>query len=485
MKKLCLCLALMSHCAVAADLPSASPESQGIDSAQLDAVLKDIQASGAAIDSVLIMRNGKVVLESYFYPYRRDVLHPQFSVTKSVTSSLAGITLAANKLSGLNQPIAPYFAALLKSEPQKGAITIGNLLDMHSGLAWYPLTSNDPESSNFQLRQSKNWQQYVLQQNMDDEPGRTFSYNNGNYVLLAGILEQAWGQSLQATAQQQLFAKLGIANSTWQKDPQGHNIGETGLALTTRDMAVLGQFWLQDGVWNQQRILPVGWIANLFSDTRAAQSAGYRRGFWVNLSEQYFQAAGSFDQFIRVEPQHQLVIVMTGKVAEQISTQSTLNQLHRIAQGGAPLAANQQAQQQLAKTIASVGQAPFVTNTRELGKSWYGKKWRFATQPLGISAVSFKPDPNDAAAIVWEVDAGWVKNEWPVGMDGRYLEKRDRNGQTLQVRGRWLNENTLEIKTQYAEEAWQWKYRFDFNADGVTASYSDNVTGEIQTAFGR
>ncbi|WP_348944889.1 serine hydrolase [Chitinibacter sp. FCG-7] len=338
----------------AAELPSASPESQGIDSAQLDAALKDIKSSGAAVDSVLIMRNGKVVLESYFYPYQPEMLHPQMSVTKSVTSTLLGISLHQQKLKSLNQPIQPFFADKIKPNTDKAAITIGNLVDMHSGLAWYPLTPSDPESNNYQLRQSKNWQQYVLQQPMDDEPGRTFSYNNGNYVLLSGLIEQAWGATLQEIAQQQLFNRLGITRSTWQKDPQGHSIGETGLALTTRDMARLGQLWLQDGVWEQQRLLPVGWTAQLLADTQAAQSAGYKRGFWVNLGGQYFDAAGSMDQFIRVDPQHQLVIVMTGKVREQESDLSVLNKLHRLAKGGDPLASNAQAQAQLAQTVQSV-----------------------------------------------------------------------------------------------------------------------------------
>ncbi|WP_373975308.1 beta-lactamase family protein [Chitinibacter sp. SCUT-21] len=482
-KKLCLCIILFSHCALAADLPSASPESQGIDSAQLDAALKDIKSIDAAIDSVLIMRNGKVVLESYFYPYQADVLHPLFSVTKSVTSTLLGVSLQQQKLKNLNQTIQPFFANKLKPESDKASITLGNLLDMHSGLAWLPLTPNDPESSNYQLWQSKNRQQFVLQQPMDDVPGRTFSYNNGNYVLLSGVIEQAWGATMQEIAQKHLFGKLGIARSTWQKDPQGHNGGETGLALTTRDLARLGQLWLQDGVWEQERLLPTGWTAQLFADTQAAQSAGYKRGFWVNLGGQYFDAQGSFGQFVRVDPQHQLVIVMTGKLAEL--DKAFLNKLHRIAQGGEPIASNTLAQAQLAQTVQSLAKPTGQANTREIGKQWYNRTWRFADKPWGISAVSFKPDPKDAAAIVWEVDAGWAKNEWPVGMDGRYLEKRDRNGQILQVRGRWINERTLEITTQYVEDIWRWKYRFVFNNEQVVMTYSDNSFDEAKIALGR
>jgi CubicO group peptidase (beta-lactamase class C family) len=470
----------------AAELPSASPESQGIDSAQLDAALKDIKSSGAAVDSVLIMRNGKVVLESYFYPYQADVLHPLFSVTKSVTSTLLGISLRQQKLKSLNQTIQPFFADKIQPSTDKAAITVGNLVDMHSGLAWYPLTPSDPESSNYQLRQSKNWQHYVLQQPMDDEPGRTFSYNNGNYVLLSGVIELVWGTTLHQIAQQQLFNRLGIVRSTWQKDPQGHSIGETGLALTTRDMARLGQLWLQDGVWEWQRLLPVGWTAQLLADTQAAQSAGYKLGFWVNLGGQYFDAAGSFDQFVRVDPQYQLVIVMTGKVPEQISDKAFLNKLHRIAQGGEPVTGNAQAQAQLAQTVQSLAKPTAQANTREIGKQWYDRTWRFAEQPWGIKAVRFKPDPKDPAAIIWEVDAGWMaKNEWPVGMDGRYLEKRDRNGQTLQVRGRWIDEDSLEIVSQYAEDVLQWKYLFDFSKDGVQMRYSDNSFNEAGLAIGR
>ncbi|WP_348944890.1 hypothetical protein ABHF33_16040 [Chitinibacter sp. FCG-7] len=99
--------------------------------------------------------------------------------------------------------------------------------------------------------------------------------------------------------------------------------------------------------------------------------------------------------------------------------------------------------------------------------------------------MRFKPDPKDPAAMIWEVDAGWlVKNEWPVGLDGRFLSKLDRNDQTLQVSGRWINENTLEIKTQYAEDIWRWKYRFVFGKDNVQMHYSDNTYDEARMAIG-
>ncbi|WP_027467518.1 serine hydrolase domain-containing protein [Deefgea rivuli] len=466
------------------DLPTSSPEAQGIDSAQLNTLLKDIQASGTPIDSILIMRNGYIVLDSYFYPYQPNTLHDLRSVTKSVTSTMLGISIQQGKLKGLDQPMRPFFAEQLKGDidprkgdidPRKAAITLGNLVDMHSGIAWYewPYTS---QSSAYQMMESRDWNQFVLKQKMDDEPGRTFNYNGGNMNLLSEVIQQAWSKPMQDVAQQQLFKPLGITQFTWGKSPQGQTVGESALMLKPHDVARLGQFWLQDGVWEGQRLLPAGWTANLIAEAKAAQTYSYRRGFWLNLGKQYFQAAGRHGQFIRVDPAQQLVIVTTGRIPDQNVDETRLNQLHQLAKNTQPLPENTAAHSELAATVHTLGSPPQTSNTLELGKDWYGKTWRFTAKPWGIEAINIKPDPQDAGALIWEVDWAKGKNSWPVGIDGAYRSKPDpsANNLKLQARARWLNSNTLELKTLYNEASTYWKYTFNFSENSVDLKYTDD-----------
>jgi len=464
------------------DLPTSSPEAQGIDSAQLNAALKEIHKSGKPIDSILIMRNGYIVLDAYFYPYQPNTLHDLRSVTKSVTSTMLGISIHQGKLKGLEQPMRPFFAEQLKGDidPRKAAITLGNLVDMHSGIAWYEWPYTD-QSSTYQMIKNRDWNQFVLTQKMDDKPGRTFNYNGGNMNLLSEVIQQAWGKAMQDVAQQQLFKPLGIKQFTWEKSPQGQTIGESALMLTPHDLARLGQLWLQDGVWQGERLLPVGWTANLIAEAKAAETYPYRRGFWLNLGQHYFQAAGRHGQFIRIDPAQQLVIVTTGRIPDQNVDESTLNQLHQLVKNDSPLPTNAIAEAHLTETIRALSSPPEANNTRDLGKDWYNKTWRFAAKPWGIEAINLKPDPKDDGALIWEVD--WKedrlakgKNIWPVGIDGAYRSKPDINASNLKLyaRARWLDEHTLELQTRYNEGSTYWKYTFNFSKNKVELKYTDD-----------
>ncbi|WP_348944891.1 serine hydrolase [Chitinibacter sp. FCG-7] len=231
----------ISACVHAAELPTASAESQGFDSNKLASLLKMIASEGWAVDSLLLMRNGKVVLDSYFYPYAPEQLHDMRSVTKSVVSTLLGISLQQNKLRSLKQPVLPFYPAQARKERDaaKKKLTLAHLLDMRSGLQWneWPYT---PDSTIYQMYRSANQQQFVIGQPLTSKPGSEFSYNGGNTNLLSGVIEQAWGTPMAQVAEKQLFGKLGIKEYRWASDAQGHTIGEATLRLKPHDMARLG-----------------------------------------------------------------------------------------------------------------------------------------------------------------------------------------------------------------------------------------------------
>src|SRR2546423_6440862 len=88
---------------------SSSPEAQGMDSAKLAEGFDYIQQHKVPIHSLLIVRNGNIVLDAYFYPFQADQLHDGASMTKSVTSTLIGIAIGQHKLSGVNQPVLSLF----------------------------------------------------------------------------------------------------------------------------------------------------------------------------------------------------------------------------------------------------------------------------------------------------------------------------------------------------------------------------------------
>ena len=123
---------------------SSTPEQQGMDSELLMEMLDDIRRREANIHSVLIVRNGHLVLEAYFDPYRKDISHVVHSVTKSVTSALVGIAIDQGYIDGVDQTVLSHFPERTFSnlDPAKQAMTIEHLLTMTSGLSWPELDSS-------------------------------------------------------------------------------------------------------------------------------------------------------------------------------------------------------------------------------------------------------------------------------------------------------------------------------------------------------
>ncbi|WP_157314663.1 serine hydrolase [Chitinibacter sp. GC72] len=476
----------------AAELPSASPESQGFDSNKLASLLQMIESEGWAIDSLLLMRNGKVVLDSYFYPYAPNQLHDMRSVTKSVVSTLLGISLQQNKLSSIKQPVLPFYPALARKERDaaKKKLTLAHLLDMRSGLQWneWPYT---PDSTIYQMYRSANQQQFVIGQPLSSKPGSEFSYNGGNTNLLSGVIEQAWGETMAQVASNQLFARLGIADYRWASDSQGHTIGEAGLYLKPTDMARLGQFWLDDGVIADERLLPAGWTNQLLAEgLPAAFGMQYRRGFWINPQQGIFQAQGRHGQMIIASPKDRVVMVVTGKFNEQTKEWYELYPLLTRSMNEAPLADNPAAQHKLNTVLASIASAKPEVNSIQIGQQWHGKQWQLDDNPSGMSSIELTPDLGDAGAmncrVEWSNQAAWrshsAGSEWKVGFDGAYRLQSDpqQNGEILALRGRWLDANTLQLQAQYPSGGMKWEYEMRFEGESVAVSLADNEVFDVK-----
>ncbi|WP_373975309.1 serine hydrolase [Chitinibacter sp. SCUT-21] len=499
MKKIIIAGSLLSAFAQAGELPVASPESQGFDSAKLANLVQVIEREGWAIDSVLLMRNGKVVLDSYFYPYAPNQLHDMRSVTKSVVSTLLGLSITQRKLSNLQQAVLPFYPARQRKEQDedKKRLSLENLVDMRSGLQWneWPYTE---DSTIYQMYRSQDQHQFVIGLPLVTKPGAVFNYNGGNMNLLSGVVEKAWGEPMAQVASKALFAKLGITDFRWASDPQGHTIGESALYLKPHDMARLGQFWLDDGVIAQERLLPTGWTSQLLAEgLPAVLGMQYRRGFWISPNQQTFQAQGRHGQMIVVAPQQKIVLVVTGKMSERKKEWYDLYPLLTPSLSEGALPENPAAQAKLKAVTERIAQPKPDENTIKLGRQWLGKKWQLSDNPTGMTAFEITADPNDTGALLWRVDwqnkkSLWNRssgtNHWRVGLDGAYRFQRDpsANGETLALRAKWLDPETLTLEAQYPTGGGVWEYQMQLSGDTLSVELNDNeafatqFTGRIQ-----
>src|SRR5438105_1817263 len=119
---------------------NATPEQQGIDSDKLREALDYAQQRELNIHSMLIVRNGYLVLEAYFYPYNEKDVHDVASVTKAITSTLVGIAIQTGKIKSVRDPVVGFFSEtpVANNDAHKQKLTVEHLLTMTSGLQCEP-----------------------------------------------------------------------------------------------------------------------------------------------------------------------------------------------------------------------------------------------------------------------------------------------------------------------------------------------------------
>lgn len=295
---------------------TSSPESQGMSSQKLQEMESYINSANIQnnIDSLLIIRNGYLVYESYPSPYyNENMRHHIFSCTKVFISAFIGIALEEGYISGLDDYVLDYFPnkTFDNMDSRKEAITIKDLLTMTSGLAWID------QVNYYQMASSYNWVQFILDQPMEHQPGEVWNYNSGGSHLLSAILDQETPNGTLNYAKTWIFDPLNITNYHWDLDRQGIPNGGTLLHLTPRDMAKFGFLYLNNGNWNGTQLIPSSWITeatthfiNLEFDQGHGSGYGYQ--WWIYRGFNAFSARGSYEQYIVVIPDLNLVVVSTG-----------------------------------------------------------------------------------------------------------------------------------------------------------------------------
>jgi CubicO group peptidase (beta-lactamase class C family) len=325
--------------------PEATPESQGLDRAVLDAFSAEFSAGKHGyVDSMLVIRRGRVVYEktyaqdydklfvgkgapgiyNYYDPgwhpyYKRTKLHTMQSVSKSVTSALIGIAIRRKELPGVDAKVMPYFSAFrIPPDPRRDRMTLRDVLTMTTGIRWDEEDYTAAENSCTVMEGKEDWVQYVLDQPMAREPGKIFVYNSGATQLLSHLIAKTTGKQADDYARDHLFGPLGI-DFYWKRTPSGLTDTEGGLYLTPRDLAKIGYLYLKDGVWEGKRVLPEGWVRASTTSSVATNEEGYGYGYqWWVISRKgpgtydVYAASGYGGQRLIVVPELELILVFTG-----------------------------------------------------------------------------------------------------------------------------------------------------------------------------
>jgi CubicO group peptidase (beta-lactamase class C family) len=291
---------------------TSTPEEQGMDGQKLAQMLEAAQKKSLNLHSLLVIRNGYLVSETYFKSYQSDTKHELYSCTKSFISTLIGMAIDKGYIKGTDQRVVNFFPerTFENLDVQKQAMTLEDVLTMRSGLDW---RESDPAIG--AMYQSRDWVKHVLDMPMAEAPGTRFNYCSGCSHVLSAILQQTTGMNTRDFAEQYLFKPLGISNVGWDLDSQGIPIGGWGLQITPRDMAKLGYLYLHDGQWEGQQIVSARWVeAATQSHTETDGGLGYGYQWWTYPSLGAYTALGRDGQTIFVVPASNLVIVTTAQM---------------------------------------------------------------------------------------------------------------------------------------------------------------------------
>jgi CubicO group peptidase (beta-lactamase class C family) len=452
---------------------TSTPEEQGIDPAALAKLVEF--GAGQSMDSLLIVRHGKIVLDAYYAPYSADMPHVVNSVTKAVVGTLASIASQDGLLQGPDQSMLSFFAdrSVANLDDNKKAITLQSLFDMTSGLDWQEPLGPGTMQSVIDMERSRNWVEFILDRPMAHPPGEVFNYDSGNPHLVSAILAKVTGMRTEDYARTKLFAPLGISAWKWRRDPQGVTTGGYGLSLHPRDMAKFGYLYLRGGVWDGAQLVPSTWVhkvSHASIDMKLSFAPGWRYAnfFWASPGQDVYWAAGYHCQLIMVYPKLDLVAVTTGR--NDCAVTRLMSTISNAVKSPTAIAADPAGAELLANALRAVAteKPTDVGATPPIAAAVSGKIYNFPRNPLGVKSLSLTfagADLHyDFELYTRNSSKPPEKISGPIGLDGLYRKGMETPFGPLAVKGRWLDDHVFEVERiniGASEKSRKWTLSFD------------------------
>ena len=273
------------------------------------------------IHSLLLVKDGKLILEEYFHGFHREKAHQIRSATKSIGSILTGIAIDHHLIKGTDEKIYPYFKDYeigQKWNEKVRDVTLKNLLTMTSGY-----DCDDHTILSFQcekaMYKSNDWVEYALNLPMAYKPGEHWAYNSSSLILVSEMISRTSKMTIPDFANEYLFKPLGINEFHWGFSPKGRAFIAGNAKMKLRDMAKIGFLMLNRGRWNGKQVISEKWINESTKDhVKSKSHTGYGYLWWTGkqlFSKQIiagYWAAGNGGNYIFVCPALDLVAVFTG-----------------------------------------------------------------------------------------------------------------------------------------------------------------------------
>jgi len=460
-------------------LQSITPESQGISSKAILAFIDAVETERPDdLHSLIILRHGQKIAEGYWSPYNPESPHMLFSLSKSFTSSAIGIAQDEGLLS-IDDLVLSFFPDEAPDSVSNNlkAMRIRDLLKMNTG--------HNQDATGSMRPNSTSWAEGFLALTVEHKPGTHFVYNSAATYMLSAIIQKVTGETLLQFLAPRLFEPLEISNPTWDTDSQGINVGGWGLNVRTKDIANLGQLYLQKGNWNDKQLISEEWVdeATSFQTSNGSNpesdwEQGYGYQFW-QCKHDVYRGDGAFGQYCIVIPQHNAVIAIT----------SGTNDMHAIlnlvwdhllpAFLEKALPKDEENYQALENKLSDMSLSTIAGEVSSpTAETISNKSYTMEANETKILSMLFElTGPEYSITFTSEEESLKI----PIGngsmKKGQMLFPRY-GKQSVSSTGAWTSDNTYQVRMYYFETPFYITYDFTFEDDQL------DVNSEMNVGFG-
>jgi len=292
----------------------------GIDHDQVKAVVNEAFDLNGGMTSkrtraVVVLHKDSIIYEQYADGYDADTEILGWSMTKSIMNTCVGMLVKDSIINLEDKNLFPEWA-----NDDRKEITLNNLMHMSSGLEWSEIYSEISPATKM-LYDSEDNAKVARAQGLEAKVGEHWEYSSGTTNIISGYIRDQFDNhdDYLRLPYDRLFSKINMDNTTIECDESGTYIGSSYCYATPRDWARFGTLYLNDGVWNGERLLPEGWID--YTKTIVPDSNGkYGAQFWTNgggamypkAPHDMFSCNGYEGQLVAIIPSKDLVIVRMG-----------------------------------------------------------------------------------------------------------------------------------------------------------------------------
>lgn len=440
----------------------ASPESQGIPSSAVISFIDEAEETLDALHSVMIARNGRIVVEGWWAPWSAEMNHMLYSLSKPFTATAIGIAQAEGRLS-VDDRVLSFFPDERPEHPSRNlkAMTVRDLLRMtpgHSGSADRAVMRPNDEA----------WTKAWLAYDVEHVPGTHWAYSNSVTYMLSAIVQKVTGERLLDYLRPRLFSPLGIANPIWGDSPEGVTLGGFGLRIKTEDILRFGQLYLQNGEWAGRRLVQEAWIAEATSRPAGGDpdSEGFGYQFWL-LPGGAYGGGGAFGQQCSIIPDKQAVIAITAGV--RLSAARTALDLVRKQlighMGESPLPEDKAEHESLLRKLNDLSVSPPAGRSDSpLSASVSGSKFEFPQNRHRIRSITLAKRSDHAVLTLVDANGehefvckngtwthGQTRFEAPI--EGGLEAHNPKRVAPCAASGCWTADDTFTLRICYTESS--------------------------------